>query len=1136
MKAALKICLSLSCTVIGTHYLYGEGRSTVFDRDFAPTEGMVKPQEEPFRAERCLNGKWDFQLVEIPSSWTPDQGIPPPLRLPDATQWEDVKIKIPSPWNVNSLLHDRKGQGMDSRTYPSYPETWNTARMGWLRKKVKIPTAWQDKDIYLHLEAVAGDCRILVNNQEIGLHFDPSLPGEFDVTSAVAWGRENEILLGIRDAKLYSRKGKYGAFTYPTGSFWLTDAIGVWQDVFLLAKPKVRVADVFIQPQVSQDRLLMDVELVNHSRERQTLQIEALIYPWINHSDLSRKNILKAPEISWSLGPKVLALPSSPLALNPGQQQTVTLQETVKGRLEKWEVWTRGKPTLYAAVVQVRHNDQITDKKFERFGWREVKLHEGDFFLNGKRLHLMHEGWHFTGIPSLTRRYAWGWYTLAQEAHVNFIRPHAMPHPRFFYDLADEMGMLLIDESAIFASHCNFNYESEEFWQRSRKHIKNLVLRDRNHPSLVGWSVANEVRCVLVWQAADNPNFQQTVYDNIFGLCQMAQALDPTRQWIQSDGDKDLDGRLDVYTIHCGSRYEDPIPKNKLWGVTEGGSSYFGKPGYYETYVGDRAYRSFHDRMDALAIECYHLTRKQRNDDADICVGWNLAWHGIKPLPVGLKDVSRKQLALTDGVFFAPYMEGKPGIQPERIAPFSVTVNPGWDMSLPLFEPYPLYTALKAGMHPQGPLPCKWDHIDESSHQPKAPEIEPKVNHASFIGNTDGVVYDSLRAIGVPFSTDAEREEFLFIDVSSLPINELDQVKSRAKRITKDGGLVLLIGLSEKTQDIANRILPARIACMSNEASSLVPNTKDPRTASISYKELYFAENFTNRMISQFSLHGDLVTNGKTLLYRNNTDWRRWLENPEYSKTISVYRSELENARAPVFVEYATGSESFMATTLVFENLSEAHVDLYRKLLANLGLALQPKARLAVSAFTNDVLVRSLALGRFGASSVKEAMDTHFIAEGSIKPVENDVSAGKRWQVEANAGDRFVLHQLNQTGPEKVYVSYFSYWIYSPISLDDLLGAGPDLPQVSKHCYVSDACKVFLNGKVLDPAVAEPADYRVRQTYRRIPLKQGWNHFLIKVASDSFHQTDPGTLAVRLLSNSSAFDRQLKSAVQISQE
>ena len=156
-----------------------------FTRDFSPLEGMVTQTEKPCRQELCLSGTWQFQPVAIPKGWMPEQGTPPELRMPEANLWEKVPIKIPSPWNINAIGHDPKGGGMDSRTFPSYPESWNQARMGWLRKCVTIPDAWKGQRIYIHLEAVAGDCRILINGNEVGFHFDTSLPGEFDITANV---------------------------------------------------------------------------------------------------------------------------------------------------------------------------------------------------------------------------------------------------------------------------------------------------------------------------------------------------------------------------------------------------------------------------------------------------------------------------------------------------------------------------------------------------------------------------------------------------------------------------------------------------------------------------------------------------------------------------------------------------------------------------------------------------------------------------------------------------------------------------------------------------------------------------------------------------------------------------------------
>ncbi|MEI7903719.1 MAG: hypothetical protein WCK89_26065, partial [bacterium] len=338
--------------------------------------------------------------------------------------------------------------------------------------------------------------------------------------------------------------------------------------------------------------------------------------------------------------------------------------------------------------------------------------------------------------------------------------------------------------------------------------------------------------------------------------------------------------------------------------------------------------------------------------------------------------------------------------------------------------------------------------------------------------------------------------------------------------------------MAPATQGLANRILPAAVVCVEDVASSLLPNLEDARTACFSYKELYFAESFMNPTISRSSLSGALVEQGTVLLRRNNTDWLRWLSGAEHSKTISIYRSELENRRSPVLVAYKQGNGSYLVSTLELEKLGDEHVELYRKLFANLGLALADRTVLTIPAFKGDVLVSALSVGRWGARTVDEALDKDFIGEKSARPAKGSQAAGKRWELATNNGDRFVFRGLKQGGPEDVYAVYFSYWVHSPIDLGDLLNAGPNLPQVTQVCFVSDVAKVFLNGTKLEPAKAEPVDYRTRLTFQKLPLKQGWNHFLIKVASDSLKNADPGTLAVRLSSNNASYDKQVKTAVE----
>jgi beta-galactosidase len=112
----IRITLTVLCTLV---VLCTFGQGVKFSRDMAPAEGWVKTQEKPYRDEICINGYWEFQPVAVPKTWKKDLGVPPELTMPEDDKWEKVKLKIPSPWNVNSILHDKTGQGMDSRTYPS---------------------------------------------------------------------------------------------------------------------------------------------------------------------------------------------------------------------------------------------------------------------------------------------------------------------------------------------------------------------------------------------------------------------------------------------------------------------------------------------------------------------------------------------------------------------------------------------------------------------------------------------------------------------------------------------------------------------------------------------------------------------------------------------------------------------------------------------------------------------------------------------------------------------------------------------------------------------------------------------------------------------------------------------------------
>lgn len=155
------------------------------------------------------------------------------------------------------------------------------------------------------------------------------------------------------------------------------------------------------------------------------------------------------------------------MSLPAKASQKVTLQVPVGKDILKY--WTPEHPNLYALLLSVNNQKQTVDTKYERFGWREWTLQGTTQYLNGVPYALHGDSWHFMGIPQMTRRYAWAWFTTIKGMNANAVRPHAQVYPRFYLDMADEMGICVLNETANWASDGGRNWTPTSFG----KHPKN---------------------------------------------------------------------------------------------------------------------------------------------------------------------------------------------------------------------------------------------------------------------------------------------------------------------------------------------------------------------------------------------------------------------------------------------------------------------------------------------------------------------------------------------------------------------------------------------------------------------------------------------------------------------------------------
>ena len=737
-QAVLSTCLYF---LVFSQFITAEA-AVQFPQEFAPQEGVVKAPEKPYRQELCLNGQWQFQPVPVPADFKPKTGRPPELPSPTAEQWEKTPIRIPSPWNANSA---NTGKGGDYRCFPSYPESWEKVQMGWLRRRFHVPEGWKGKRLILHFEAVAGDAQVLVNGRKVGDHFDIFLPFDLDVTDAVSWDGDNELLVGVRKANLFDEQSPMGTRPYPYGSFWGTHIAGIWQDVSLLAVPPVRVTDVFVKPLVNQDCLELDVTVRNDSTAAGTVSVGGKVQPW---RSLAGNDVLNAPVPKWTLDAAVLEIPEVNVQVPAGQEVTVTLRQKVGDRLK---FWTPDAPNLYGLALETVQNGQCVDRRYERFGWRQLTFDGNRQLLNGQPLELRGDSWHFLGIPQMTRRYAWSWFKMLKDANGNAIRPHAQVYPRFYLDVADEMGVMVLDESAIWASDGGLMLDSDKLWNRCEVHLKGLVRRDRNHPAVFGWSVANEVIPVIKHVRHSPPEVVEAMCQRYGRWVDLVRSVDPSRPWISADGDGDGDGRLPTLVGHYGdlNSMRDWSRKGKPWGIGEQTMAYYGTPKQVAKVNGDRAYESMEGRMEGIAYEAYNLIANgQRKNAASYCSVFNLVWYALKPLEFGLPDTTRPY-TLADGVFFGPCVEGRFGVQPERLGPYCITLNAGYDPSLPLYRTWPMFDAVKAAYAPQGPQPCKWDKMPVVPEPVVTPLPPGRIARATFLGGDKGATRKQLELMGV---------------------------------------------------------------------------------------------------------------------------------------------------------------------------------------------------------------------------------------------------------------------------------------------------------------------------------------------------------------------------------------------------
>lgn len=563
-----------------------------------------------------LDGEWQFLPLADANSGGDS--------LPAPDQFEAEPILVPGCWNTFP-----KEIGGDWGAYDcyGYPKAWQEAPAAWYRRTFQVKGKHSaGMTFHLRFDAVLGAATVYVNRQRIGTNRDSFLPFSFDVTSSVKPDAENELLVRVDPPP---KKG--GLWLQPCGSWFGWHMRGIWQSVHLEARPPQAITDIFAAPSVRNRNLTVEVTIAaSVVAENAELRIR----------------VEDAGHLALDLG-------STPVRLNqPGEVTTSITRDWPDARL-----WSPEDPHLYHAVAELLVGGQVVHTAKIRFGFREFWIEGTEFRLNGSPIRLFGDSWHYMGPVQQNPAYARTWYTFAKDVGVNAIRTHAMPYPPFYFDIADEMGMMIIDESAIYGSAGTLAFDEPVFWDNCRDHIRRLVRRDRNHPSIIFWSASNET----VWKGGE------AVYEPLAALADEAKQLDPTRFVSFDENDSDLGGRSPVHSGHYGTpeHWDRAWKRNKPLIIHEFSALYHGGPEAASSIGGQYVYDNYSGWHAATGLDAAQMFCRLRQMGAASITPWNLNWYCLTPIPE--KAIENVPPEVTAG-----------GAPLRRIGDHSITFNYGF--------------------------------------------------------------------------------------------------------------------------------------------------------------------------------------------------------------------------------------------------------------------------------------------------------------------------------------------------------------------------------------------------------------------------------------------------------------------------
>jgi len=472
----------------------------------------------PVTIKHPLNGEWEFRLD--PNNEGEAQG----WRLPTAAHNGWSTVTVPHTWQISE----------DSAGYLG---------AAWYRRRFEVPESWSGKLIRLEFEAVFHSALVWVNGQPVGGHLRKGYTSfALDIAAAVIPGRTNLVTVKVDnsfDQNMLPRGNSYD---------WTPDG-GIIRPVSLLVSPETLIerVDVDAQPDLAAERASVAIRAILRNSSVDPRQVE------IGYQVMEEET-----------GQVALHVDRAAIeTLGAGAGEEVSLPT---GALNNPRLWHFDHPHLYRLEVTIADHGAALHSCSTTFGVRKIEVKDGGFYLNGERVWLMGVERMAGSNPQYGMAEPESWlvhdHDDLKELNCVFTRVHWQQDVRVL-DYCDRHGILLQEEVPTWggATFSDMGDQpSPEVMQNGLEQLREMIRRDRNHPSIFSWGLCNEIN----GQYPAAYQFAKQMYTE-------AEKLDPDRlrsyasNSLEETPQKDVAGLMDFieWNEYYESWYKGGVPEVK---------------------------------------------------------------------------------------------------------------------------------------------------------------------------------------------------------------------------------------------------------------------------------------------------------------------------------------------------------------------------------------------------------------------------------------------------------------------------------------------------------------------------------------------------------------------------------------------